>query len=81
LPVHANYLHFSALELGSAQPDTTSEFEFPEEDNKHLVRDITVFVIVSAFVAFFLIKVFLEDDPPEQPDDDGGGKVIPPVSG
>ena len=64
---------------GYAQPDST-EFEFPEEGKKHLVRDITVFVIVSAFVAYFLIKVFLEGDKDEGGSDDGGnGKPPPPV--
>jgi len=64
---------------GYAQPDTT-EFEFPEEERKHLARDITVFVIVSAFVAYFLIKVFLEGDTDEgESDDSGGGKQPPPV--
>jgi hypothetical protein len=64
---------------GYAQPDST-EFEFPEEEKKHLARDITVFVIVSAFVAYFLIKVFLEGDKDEgETDDDGNGKEPPPV--
>jgi hypothetical protein len=62
-----------------AQPDST-EFEFPEKENKHLARDITIFVIVSAFVAYFLIKVFLEGDK-DEPDggDDGNGKEPPPL--
>jgi hypothetical protein len=58
-----------------AQPDT-SEFEFPEEENEHLARDITVWVIVASFVAFFIVKVFIEDDD-EEPEDDGPpGKQI-----
>jgi hypothetical protein len=64
---------------GYAQPDTTG-FDFPEEEEKHLVRDIAVFVIVSAFVAYFLIKVFLEGDTDENgTEDEGGGKPPPPV--
>ena len=64
---------------GYAQPDST-EFQFPEEEKKHLARDITVFVIVSVFVAYFLIKVFLEGDKDEGETDDGGnGKQPPPV--
>lgn len=66
------------LSNGYAQPDTT-EFEFPEKEEDHLFRDITVFVIVSAFVAFFLIKVFLEGDKDEPADDNGGGKPPPPI--
>jgi len=61
--------------FASSDPDST-EFQFPEEDN-HLVRDITVFVIVSAFVAFFLIKVFLEGDTDEENGGDDGGKPPP----
>jgi hypothetical protein len=64
---------------GYAAPDTT-EFEFPGEAKTHLARDITVFLIASAFVAYFLIKVFLEGDKDEQqPDDGGNGKPPPPV--
>jgi hypothetical protein len=61
-----------------SQPDST-EFEFPEEEKKHLVRDITIFLIVSAFVAYFLVKVFLEGDKDEEGGDDGGGKQPPPL--
>ena len=65
---------------GYAQPDST-EFEFPEEEKKHLARDITVFVIASVFVAYFIIKVFLEGDKDEgETEDDGGnGKPPPPI--
>lgn len=60
-----------------AQSDST-EFDFPEDDNSHLARDITIFVIVSAFVAYFIIKVFLEDEPDEPADTGGsGGKGTP----
>lgn len=48
----------------------TTEYEFPEEEKKHLYRDIAVFVIVSAFVAYFIIKVFIEQD--EEPADNPG---------
>lgn len=65
--------------VGYAQPDTT-EFEFPEEEEKHLYRDIAVFVIISGFAAYFLIKVFLEgDEDDEGGDDGGGGKPGPPI--
>jgi hypothetical protein len=64
---------------GFAQPDST-EFDFPEDENKHLVRDITVFLIASVFVAYFIIKVFLEEDKTEDDGDDGGnGKPPPPI--
>jgi hypothetical protein len=64
---------------GFAEPDS-SGFEFPDDENKHLVRDITVFLIASAFVAVFLIKVFLEEDKEDDGGDDGGsGKPPPPI--
>jgi hypothetical protein len=59
-----------------AEPDTT-EFEFPEEEESHLARDITVFLIASAFVGYFIIKVFLEGDTEEQEEEDNDGKPTP----
>jgi hypothetical protein len=58
-----------------ADPDTT-EFEFPEDENKHLVRDITVWAIAAAFVGFFIIKVFIEEDEETPTDDSPPGKQI-----
>lgn len=71
----------SAISMTGGYADTDStEFEFPEEKKSHLARDITVFVIASVFVAYFLIKVFLEGDKDEEEQDDGGsGKPPPPV--
>jgi hypothetical protein len=63
---------------GQAEPDST-EFEFPEEEGKHLYRDIAVFTIVSVFLAYFVIKVFLEGDSEEDTQDDSGGKDPPPI--
>ena len=59
-----------------AYSDTT-EYEFPEEEGKHLYRDIAVFVVVTVFLAFFIIKVFIEEDEPPEEDGGGGGKPIP----
>jgi hypothetical protein len=73
----ANLLRFGALGY-AAEPDSTAdEFDFPDEEQSHLARDITIFVIVSAFVGFFLIKVFLEGDTDDSGGDDGGGKTVP----
>jgi hypothetical protein len=70
-------LRFGAMGF-AAEPDSTEdEFDFPDEEKNHLARDITVFVIASAFVAFFIIKVFLEGDTDTPEDDGGGGKPIP----
>jgi len=70
-------LRLGAFAFALAQPDSTEEgFEFPEEEESHVTRDIIAFVIGSAFVAFFIIKVFLEGDTDDPPPDDGG-KTIP----
>ncbi len=61
-------------------PDSTEDDDFflpPETDKKKLFREITVFLIVSAFVAYFIIKVFLEKDKPA-PAEPTNGKPIPP---
>lgn len=57
------------------EPDTT-EFQFPEEKKSSLAKDITVWVIASAFVAYFIIKVFLEKDKEEPVDNSPPGKKI-----
>jgi hypothetical protein len=62
----------------SAFADTT-DLEFPEEEeerSKNLVRDVGIFIVASAMVAYFIIKVFLEGDT-EQPPEDDNGKEIP----
>jgi hypothetical protein len=69
-------LAMGAFAAGYADPDTT-EFDFPEDEHKHLVRDIAAWVIASAFVAYFIIKVFIEKDKTSSPDDKPPGKTIP----
>jgi hypothetical protein len=59
-----------------AEPDTT-EFEFPGEEKNHLVRDVTIFVIVAVFAAYFIVKVFLEGDTEDEVPDEGNGKPTP----
>ena len=61
----------------SAYADTT-DLEFPEDEEtnqKNLVRDVGIFIVLSAFVGFFLIKVFLEGDTQQPPDDDNGKEI------
>jgi hypothetical protein len=69
-------LSLGAVPASYAEPDT-AEFDFPDDDRKHLARDITVWVIASAFVAYFLIKVFIEQDDESTPEDQPPGKTIP----
>ena len=58
------------------QPDTT-DFEFPGEEKSHVLRDVSIFLIASAFAAYFIIKVFLEGDTEEETPDEGNGKPTP----
>jgi hypothetical protein len=70
----------SAGFLSAAFSDTT-ETDFPEdkeEENKHLYRDIGVFLFVSAFVGYFIVKVFIQKDK-ESPPSDNGGKPVPGI--
>jgi hypothetical protein len=76
----ANYMSAgSAVPLSFMQPDSTQpgDFDFSEKDGEsHLARDILVFTIVSVFVAYFLIKVFLQGDTEEEKPPDNG-KPLP----
>ncbi len=72
-----NSLRYDGWKAAFARSDSTG-YEFPEdEDDDHLIRDVAVFVVVAAFLAFFIVKVFLEGDEADPPVDDGG-KEIPP---
>jgi hypothetical protein len=61
-----------------APSDTASQSAtLPTEEKKnHLARDITVFVITSAFVGYFIAKVFIQGDTSSSPSS-GNGKDIP----
>lgn len=69
--------------FNAAQPDSSvpagGYFE-EEEEGKHLYRDIGIFLIVSAFVGYFIVKVFLEGETEETPPDDGGKGIPNPFS-
>jgi hypothetical protein len=60
---------------GFAEADTTG-YVFPEDEPERttaqLVKDIVLWTAVAGFVAFFIIKVFLEGDEPEPPDENPG---------
>jgi len=81
-PLDEHFLRDSIPATSSAlePPDTTGDDDFllPEEkDKKKLIREIAVWTVAAAFVAFFIIKVFIEKDdepaPAEPP-----GKDVPP---
>ncbi len=75
----ARFLRDGALRAVEPPDTSRSVFDFPEEEkkNRHLARDITVFVIVSAFVAAFVIEVFLKGDTDTPVDNKPPGKTIP----
>jgi len=67
---------FGAIGHAFAFGDTT-DYEFPEEEEaKGVWKDVAIWLVVAGFVAFFIIKVFLEGDK-DEPVDDSGGKPDP----
>ncbi len=63
----------------AAAPEDTIEddpFLDEEKDTSQLVWEITAWIVGAALVAFFIIKVFIEEDP-EEPEDEGGTKPDP----
>jgi hypothetical protein len=61
-------------------PDTTDEgFTLPEEKSKkQLAKEIAVWVITAAFVAYFIVKVFIEKDNSSSPPPPSGKPITPP---
>jgi hypothetical protein len=51
-----------------SQPDSTEPVIFEEEEERNLVKEITVWVIGAAFVGYFIVKVFLEGESDENED-------------
>lgn len=67
-----------AVSLAFDPPDTTDDdFVLPEEKSKkQLAKEIAIWAIAAAFVAFFIVKVFIEED--DEPVEDDNGKDVPP---
>jgi hypothetical protein len=69
---------FAAIGESYAYADTTDDYQFPEdEEQKHVWRDVVIWLAVAGFVAFFVIKVFLEGDK-DEPQTEEPGKQVPP---
>jgi hypothetical protein len=68
-----------ATMMASDPPDTTDDgFTLPEEKSKkQLVKEIALWTLVAAFIAFFIVKVFIDKDE-ESGDSGSNGKPIPP---
>jgi hypothetical protein len=76
--VTLNSLASEGWKAAFAAADTT-EYEFPEEEkHRNIVREVTLWVVVSAFVAFFMIKVFLQGDTSTPPPSKTGKPPPPP---
>lgn len=60
----------------TSQPDSTETVLFEEEEERNLVKEITVWIIGAAFVGYFIVKVFLEGDTADE-EEEKPGKVIP----
>lgn len=65
-----------AAGFAHAPEDTTEDDPFlsEEKDTSQLVWEIAAWVVGAALVAFFIIKVFIEEDPDET---DEGGSTKP----
>lgn len=66
----------AAADVDTTDTDFPADLPVEEElKNEHLYRDIGVFVVVSAFVGYFLVKVFLQGDTDEPPPPKGGKEI------
>lgn len=77
LPTQPHFLRDAVPSAGfAAAPEDTTDDEFlpEEEDTKKLIWDIAAWVVGAALVAFFIIKVFIEEEPDEPA---GGGSTKP----
>jgi len=80
-PSNEHFLRDSipATLAASDPPDSTDDdFVLPEEKSKkQLTKEIVMWTVIAAFVAFFIVKVFIEQD--DEPSDSGSnGKPITP---
>jgi hypothetical protein len=71
-----------ATVMASDPPDTTDDgFTLPEEKSKkQLTKEIVMWVVVAAFVAFFIVKVFINSGDDSSGDSGSNGKPITPPS-
>jgi hypothetical protein len=69
-----------ATMAASDPPDTTEDgFTLPEEKSKkQITKEIVMWVIVAAFVAFFIVKVFIEKDNSSTDSGNNGKPITPP---
>lgn len=76
-PSHEHFLRDAVPASGfvAAVQDTTDDVFLPEEKStKQLAWEIAAWIVGAAIVAFFIIKVFIEEDKEESK---GGGSTKP----
>jgi hypothetical protein len=61
-------------------PDSTDDgFVLPEEKSKkQLTKEIVMWTVIAAFVAFFIVKVFIEKDDDSTDSGSNGKPITPP---
>jgi hypothetical protein len=64
----------------SSPPDTSDTgFTLPEEKSKkQLTKEIVMWVLIASFVAFFIVKVFIEKDNSSTSSGNNGKPITPP---
>jgi hypothetical protein len=60
----------------TSQPDSVETVLFEDEEERNLIKEITVWIIGAAFVGYFIVKVFLEGDTDDE-EEEQPGKEIP----
>ena len=57
----------------------TAGYDFPEENEKgtmQIVKEVALWVVIAGFVAFFIVKVFLQGDT-DEPEPENPPKPLP----
>jgi len=64
----------------SEPPDSTDDgFVLPEEKSKkQITKEIVMWTVIAAFVAFFIVKVFIEKDKDSGDSGSNGKPITPP---
>jgi hypothetical protein len=81
-PSNAHFLRDSipATLVASEPPDSTDDgFVLPEEKSKkQITKEIVMWTVIAAFVAFFIVKVFIEKDDDSGDSGSNGKPITPP---
>jgi hypothetical protein len=66
--------------MANAPPDTSDTgFTLPEEKSKkQITKEIVMWTLIAAFVAFFIVKVFIEKDNSSTSSGTNGKPITPP---